>query len=72
MMFFVLLSNEFLFHENQNVYIIAGICGYSQDRIVRKNGISFEAEIIEVGASDIIYKELDHLEGPIHSLNTSC
>ncbi|AZB26560.1 MULTISPECIES: hypothetical protein [Chryseobacterium] len=52
--------------------LVLGICGYSQDRIVRKNGISFEAEIIEIGASDIIYKELDHLEGPIHSLNTSC
>jgi hypothetical protein len=48
-----------------------GIACFSQDKIAKKNGTSFEAKIIEVGASNITYKELDYLDGPSHSLNKS-
>lgn len=46
-----------------------GVLCYSQDKILKKNGKSFDAKIVEVNASNITYKELDYLDGPIHSLN---
>ncbi|NIF04967.1 hypothetical protein F3J23_05885 [Chryseobacterium sp. Tr-659] len=51
--------------------LLAGIFGYSQDKIFKKNGASFDVKLIEIGASNITYKELDNLEGPIHSLDKS-
>lgn len=50
---------------------LVGVLSYSQDKIVKKNGNSFDAKIVEVNASDITYKELDYLDGPTHSLNKS-
>ncbi|OCA71988.1 hypothetical protein BBI01_07475 [Chryseobacterium artocarpi] len=49
--------------------LLMGVLCYSQDKIIKKNGNSFEAKIIEVGASNITYKELDYQDGPTHSLN---
>ncbi|MGE8552634.1 MAG: hypothetical protein ACN6OB_01710 [Chryseobacterium jejuense] len=51
--------------------LLMGIVCYSQDKISKKNGTSFDAKIIEIGASNITYKELDYLDGPSHSLNKS-
>lgn len=44
---------------------------YSQDIISKKNGSDLKVKIIEVGTSNIVYKELDNLEGPTHSLEKS-
>ncbi|MDN3692926.1 hypothetical protein QWZ06_11845 [Chryseobacterium tructae] len=49
--------------------LLMGVLCYSQDKILKKNGKSFDAKIVEVNASNITYKELDYLDGPIHSLN---
>lgn len=51
--------------------LLMGVLCYSQDKIVKKNGNSFEAKLIEIGGSSITYKELDNLDGPIHSLDKS-
>lgn len=51
--------------------LLLGVSCYSQDKISKKNGTSFDAKIIEVGGSDVTYKELDYLEGPVHSLKKS-
>lgn len=51
--------------------LLIGVLSYSQDKIVKKNGNSFDAKIVEVNASGITYKELDYLDGPTHSLNKS-
>lgn len=44
---------------------------FCQDKISKKNGEQFQAKIIEIGSSNIVYKELDNLEGPTHSINKS-
>lgn len=36
-----------------------------------KNGSSFDAKLIEVGPTNITYKELDNPDGPTHSLDKS-
>ncbi|WP_185288608.1 hypothetical protein [Chryseobacterium lactis] len=51
--------------------LLVGILGYSQDKVVRKNGASFDAKVLEVGGAEITYKESDNLDGPIHSLRKS-
>lgn len=44
---------------------------FSQDKISKKNGSTFDAKLIGVGSSDITYKELDNPDGPTHSLDKS-
>lgn len=44
---------------------------YSQDKISKKNGTTLDVKLIEIGTSNITYKELDNLEGPTHSLDKS-
>ncbi len=51
--------------------LVAGNLLYSQDKISKKNGSSFDAKLIDVGSSEITYKELDNPEGPTHSLDKS-
>lgn len=42
----------------------------SQDRIYRQNGKVVEAKIIEVGASEVKYREFNNPDGPIYVLET--
>ncbi len=60
--------------KNKN-YILPLLCFgtfcFSQDRISKKNGEQVEAKIIEIGSSNILYKELDNQDGPTHSINKS-
>lgn len=51
--------------------LLISILCYSQDKVIKKNGKEFDAKIVEVNASNITYKDLDYLDGPIHSVNTS-
>lgn len=53
-----------------SLLLISILC-YSQDKVIKKNGKEFDAKIVEVNASNITYKDLDYLDGPIHSVNTS-
>ncbi len=41
---------------------------YSQDLITKKNGEDIKAKILEVGISEIKYKNFDNQDGPIYSL----
>ncbi|WP_415327475.1 hypothetical protein [Chryseobacterium sp. MMS23-Vi53] len=54
------------------IYILPLLCFstlyFCQDKIIKKNGDHFDAKIIEVGSSNIIYKEPDNLDGPTRSL----
>ncbi|CAM3116175.1 hypothetical protein DRF59_14200 [Chryseobacterium flavum] len=52
-------------------FLLMGITCYSQDKISMKNGSSLDVKLIEIGTSNITYKELDNLDGPIHSLDKS-
>ncbi|MDM1554764.1 MULTISPECIES: hypothetical protein [Chryseobacterium] len=54
-----------------NYYMVAGNIFYSQDKISKKNGSSLDVKLVEIGSSEITYKDLDNLEGPVHSLNKS-
>ncbi|MBV8327627.1 hypothetical protein [Chryseobacterium sp.] len=51
--------------------LLMGISGYSQDKVLKKNGTSFDAKLVEIGSSSITYKESDNLEGPVHSIDKS-
>lgn len=52
------------------LFLMGTFC-YSQDIISKKNGSDLKVKIIEVGTLNIVYKELDNLEGPTHSLEKS-
>ncbi|MCS3528776.1 hypothetical protein [Chryseobacterium sp. JUb7] len=60
--------------KNKN-YILPLLCFstfyFCQDKISKKNGHQLDAKIIEIGPSNIIYKELDNLDGPTRSLDRS-
>jgi hypothetical protein len=44
--------------------------GKSQDRIYRHNGKIIDAKIVEIGSSEIKYREFSNPEGPIYVLET--
>ncbi len=46
------------------------LAGKSQDKIYRNNGKIVEAKIIEIGSSEIKYKEFSNPDGPIYVLET--
>lgn len=46
------------------------IVGKSQDKIYRHNGKIVEAKIIEIGSSEVKYREFNNLDGPIYVLET--
>jgi hypothetical protein len=46
------------------------ICIKAQDKIYRNNGKVIEAKIIEVGASEVKYREFNNPDGPIYVLET--
>lgn len=50
--------------------MVITICSYAQDIIVTKDAKKIDAKILEVSISEIRYKELDNLEGPIFILST--
>ncbi len=51
--------------------LLMAISCYSQDIISRKNGTSMDVKLLEIGSSNITYKELDNPDGPTHSLDKS-
>ncbi|WP_129040006.1 hypothetical protein [Chryseobacterium sp. CH21] len=51
--------------------LLMGIVCYSQDKISMKNGTSLDVKLIEIGTSNITYKELDNLDGPSHAIDKS-
>ncbi|MGH1517402.1 hypothetical protein [Chryseobacterium sp. JK1] len=51
--------------------LLLGTFHYAQDKISKKNGTELEVKLIEIGPSNITYKELDNLDGPMHSLEKS-
>jgi hypothetical protein len=50
--------------------ITTGISLKAQDKIYRKNGEILEVKIIEIGSTDIKYKLLNNVDGPIYVLET--
>lgn len=48
------------------VSILVWMCSYSQDIIIKKNTDEIEAKIIEVGISDVKYKNWNNLDGPVY------
>ncbi|MGR3857414.1 hypothetical protein [Chryseobacterium indologenes] len=51
--------------------LLMGVVCYSQDKISMKNGTLLDVKLIEIGTSNITYKELDNLDGPIHAIDKS-
>jgi len=51
--------------------LLAGSLFYSQDKITKKNGSTVDVKLIEIGSSNITYKELDNPDGPSHSMDKS-
>lgn len=49
---------------------LISLLGKSQDKIYRNNGKVIEAKVIEVGASEIKYREFNNPDGPIYILET--
>jgi hypothetical protein len=50
--------------------LFTAIAAFSQDKIYRNNGKVVEAKILEVGSSEIKYKEFRNPDGPIYILET--
>ena len=50
--------------------MIITICSYAQDIIVTKDAKKIDANILEVSTSEVRYKELDNLDGPIFILRS--
>ena len=46
------------------------LAGKSQDKIYRNNGKIVEAKIIEIGSSEIKYREFSNPDGPIYVLES--
>lgn len=54
--------------------VLIALCLYgynlsAQDIVTKKDGVEIQAKIIEVGESQISYKEYSNLEGPTYKLN---
>lgn len=49
---------------------LASISAKAQDKIYRKNGKVLEVKIIEIGSTDIKYKNLNDADGPVYVLET--
>ncbi len=52
------------------LFHFVGLAAKSQDKIYRKNGKVVEAKIVEVGSSEIKYREFSDPNGPIYVLET--
>jgi hypothetical protein len=50
------------------ILFFAVITTHAQDKILRKNGQKLTVKIIEVGSTDIRYKNLDDPDGPVYVL----
>ena len=48
--------------------MVITICSFAQDIIVTKDAKKIDAKILEVSTSEIRYKELDNLDGPVFIL----
>ena len=49
------------------LFIIVTNC-YSQDTIFQKSGDEFQGKVIEVGVTEIKYRKIDSLDGPLYSI----
>ena len=52
------------------LFVLLSISTKAQDKIYRKNGKILEVKLVEVGSSDIKYRNLNDPEGPIYALET--
>lgn len=52
------------------VIMIASVC-FSQDLITKKNGEDIQAKVIEVGQTEIKFRRLDNLDGPLFTVSKS-
>ena len=50
--------------------MFASVCSFAQDIIVTKSAKKIDAKILEVSTSEVRYKELDNLDGPIFILRS--
>ena len=50
--------------------IFISLCAFAQDIIVTNDAKKIDAKILEVSTSEIRYKELDNLDGPVFILRT--
>ena len=50
--------------------MFVSVCSFAQDIIVTKSAKKIDAKILEVSTSEIRYKELDNLDGPIFILRS--
>lgn len=49
---------------------LVSLAAKSQDKIYRKNGKVVEAKIVEIGSSEVKYKEFSNPDGPVYVLET--
>ncbi len=49
---------------------LLSIAANSQDKIYRNNGKVIEAKVVEIGASEVKYKEFNNPDGPVYVLET--
>ena len=52
------------------ILVVASVSAKAQDKIYRKNGKVLEVKLIEIGATDIKYRNLNDADGPIYVLET--
>ena len=53
------------------VLIVSAINIQAQDVIVKKDGTTIISKILEIGTSEIKYKNFSNLEGPIYGISRS-
>jgi hypothetical protein len=52
------------------IFSLISFTSFSQDKIYRNNGQVVEAKVIEIGSSEVKYKQYKNLDGPIYVLET--
>lgn len=53
------------------LFCITTICSYAQDVIVLKDGTTILSKVTEVSSSEIKYKKISNLDGPIFTIKSS-
>ncbi len=53
-----------------SILLAAACTSVAQDKIYRQNGKIVECKVLEVGSSEVKYKEIDNPDGPVYILET--
>ncbi len=53
------------------LFILASVCGYAQDIIVKKDLSEIKCKVSEIGTTEIKYKKWENLEGPSYTIKKS-